>query len=114
MDNTIQEADNFVKVEVAISFYKEGEYFVVYCPALDLAGQGKTQKKAIDDFSEVLRIFIEETKRKNTLQLVLLNLGWKLQHKPHPEYRPPTRPLFTDRPRHSQVTQGVHQVAFPV
>lgn len=50
---------------------------MVYAPALDLVGQGKTIKEAQRDFEEVMDIYLEETLRKGTLEKDLLRCGWQ-------------------------------------
>lgn len=75
--------------EVFVVIVKEGDYFVAYCPPLELSSYGKTEAEARAAFEEAMQIFVEETERKGTLEKVLLNLGWTLRKKPTPEYQPP-------------------------
>jgi predicted RNase H-like HicB family nuclease len=65
-----------VEAELEIILMKEEDTFVAYCPAIDVASYGKTEKDARKAFDESLEIFIEETFRKGTLERSLLNLGW--------------------------------------
>jgi len=64
-------------VTIQIQLMKEGDTFVVYSPALDLCGYGKTEDDAKKDFDAALKIFIEETKAQGTLEKALNELGWK-------------------------------------
>ncbi len=86
----VRKTPAFVKVDIAYAVFKEGKYFVVYCPALELSSYGKTEKDAKAAFLENLKIFLNETYKKGTLEKCLLQLGWQLQQKPKPVYTPPT------------------------
>ncbi len=76
-------------VEVDIFFAKEGGYWVVYCPALNLSSYGDSREDAHQAFDEAVRIFVNDTTAKGTLEKVLIGLGWKLQYMPKPVYDPP-------------------------
>ncbi len=80
---------NTITVEVQAELVKEGNYFVVYCPALELTSYGTSEELAKERFSTELKIFFEETAKKGTLEKLLLQLGWSLRKKPKPKYQPP-------------------------
>ena len=88
---TIQSDGNFISVEVEVVILKEGDYFVSYCPALELSSYAKSEAKAKEAFIENLDILFEETIKKGTLEKVLLGLGWELKQKPQAVYSPPKR-----------------------
>jgi len=50
---------------------------VAFAPALDLATSGKSVVEAEQNFKEAVKIFFEETERKNTTKEALLSLGWE-------------------------------------
>jgi hypothetical protein len=81
------------KVQISFVIEQQGDYFVAYCPSLDLSAYAHTASAAKKSFAEVLKIFIEDTTEKGTLEKVLLGLGWKLQQKPAFNYQPPRIPL---------------------
>ena len=56
---------------------KEGETAVVYSPALEISGYGKTLPEAEKDFHQAVKIFLEETKANHSLEKALQMLGWK-------------------------------------
>lgn len=64
-------------VKIQIQLMKEGETVVVYSPALDLCGYGKTMDEATRDFDAAFKIFVEETTQRGTLEKALQELGWK-------------------------------------
>jgi predicted RNase H-like HicB family nuclease len=86
---SIVEHSNKIEIRVAVFLRKEGSCFVAYCPALDLSSYGKTGSEAKKAFEGALKIFLEETKIKGTLEKVLLNLGWSLRKLPNICYEPP-------------------------
>jgi hypothetical protein len=78
-----------IESELMVFLTKEDDYFVMYCPALELTGYGKTKGEAKKSFEANMRIFFEETTEKGTLDLILLNLGWTIRKKPSAMYEPP-------------------------
>jgi len=77
------------KVDVPVVIFQEGKYFVAYCPVLELSSYGQSASEAKGAFAEALKIFIEETERKGTLEKILLDLGWTLKRKPSVQYQLP-------------------------
>lgn len=65
-----------------ISILREGKKYIAYTPALDLSTSGNSYEQAKKRFNEIIQIFFEEIIKKNTLEEVLLDLGWqKMQAK---------------------------------
>lgn len=64
-------------VKIQIQLMKEGDTVIVYSPALDLCGYGKTAEEANKDFHNAFKIFVEETTRHGTLEKALEELGWR-------------------------------------
>lgn len=85
----IQRTENFIKVGIEVFLEKEDDYFVSYCPALELSSYGNTEEEARKNFETELEIFLEETEKRGTLEKILLKLGWCLTHNPKPAYTPP-------------------------
>lgn len=61
---------------IPVSFFKEGDTYIAYCPILDLSTSAATFEKVKKRFSEVIEIFFEELVAMGTLDEVLSNLGW--------------------------------------
>ena len=76
-------------VNVTVTIFKEGDYLVAYCPALELSSYGRTVEAAKKAFSQAMDIFMEETEKRGTLERALLSLGWSLRLKPSCRYEPP-------------------------
>ncbi len=64
-------------IKVQVQFMKEGTTAIVYSPALEISGYGKTIEEAQLDFHNAVNIFIEETTASGTLDRALETLGWK-------------------------------------
>lgn len=77
------------KINVRVLISEDGDYFLAYCPELDLSSYGRSESAATKAFAQVLKIFVKETERKGTLEKILLGLGWTLKQKPSFKYQPP-------------------------
>lgn len=63
-----------------ISILREGDSFIAYTPALDLSTAGNTFEEAQKNFVEAVNIFFEELVEMETLDEVLMGLGWQKQN----------------------------------
>ena len=61
---------------IPVSFFKEGNAYIAYCPILDLSTSASTFEKVKERFSEAVEVFFEELVDMGTLDEVLANLGW--------------------------------------
>jgi predicted RNase H-like HicB family nuclease len=84
---SIKRNRNKLEASLEVAFYKEGKYFVAYCPALEVSSYATTIEKTKERFGEELKIFFDETTKRGTLERLLLQYGWILQRK---EFKPPT------------------------
>ena len=64
-------------LNIPVSIFREGKYFVAYTPALDLSTSAKTYDKAKKRFEELVPTFIEELVKKGTFEEYLETLGWQ-------------------------------------
>ena len=64
-------------LKVQIQLMKEGDIAIVYSPALEISGYGKSIQEAETDFHNAVKIFMEETASKGSLEQALEALGWK-------------------------------------
>ncbi len=78
-----------ITIEVEVGFVKEENYYIAYCPALELSAYGKNIDEAKLSFKKEVEIFLEETHKRGTLEKYLLKNGWRLQQQPLPVYEPP-------------------------
>ena len=60
---------------------KDGDWYVSYCPPLDVYSQGKTKEEAIKNLIEASILFIESCFKRGTLNVVLNELGFNVLRK---------------------------------
>jgi len=70
---------NNIETRLVVAVYQEGDYFVAYCPALEISSYSQTVEQAKTEFEQEVQIFFSETIRKGTLEKLLLKYGWTLQ-----------------------------------
>lgn len=59
--------------------FQEDEYFVSYCPSLNLSSYGDSIQDAKDGFDEVVTSYLEECKKNGTLRNDLIQHGWTIE-----------------------------------
>ena len=67
------------KIILSGEVWKEGNMYTSCCPELDVASCGKTIEQAWKNLNEALQIFIEETTRKGTLEMLLKEAGFSYE-----------------------------------
>ncbi len=80
------------KFQVGLSLieFSEDKVIIIYSPALDLSGYGHSEEEAKNSFTASLHEFFKYTHNKNTLDKVLLDLGWTIKGtKKNPKFNPP-------------------------
>lgn len=107
MTNRILNTNNSMKITLDMIFTQEGDYVTAFCPALDVSGYGRSVKEAKKSLQIELKIFIEETVKRGTLEEYLLDKGWTLQRMPKPDYKPPVFKLS----KHSDLIKASINVA---
>lgn len=68
-----------VDIRLSLILFEDSENQIVFCPALDVSGYGKTEDEAFESFKVCLGEFFQYTFNKNTLRTELQQLGWKLR-----------------------------------
>jgi len=68
-----------VEVTVDLVQFKDSGNYVVYAPALEVYGYGKTVQEAKDSFVTCLEEFVDYTVSKKTITSELKRLGWKIK-----------------------------------
>ena len=56
--------DRVVNVLIEVGLYKQGDYIISYCPALELSSFGLTEDEAKGGFEGALHSFIKDTHTK--------------------------------------------------
>ncbi|MBE0663470.1 MAG: hypothetical protein IH597_13500 [Bacteroidales bacterium] len=65
-----------VDVHLPLILFEDSGSQVVYCPALDVSGYGKSEDEAFESFEICLDEFFRYTINKNTFRAELQRLGW--------------------------------------
>jgi len=71
--------DKSVNVSLSMYLFKEGESYIVYCPALDLSAYGNSEEHAKKSFEDIFSMTIEYMLNKNTMKNDLINHGWQIK-----------------------------------
>jgi predicted RNase H-like HicB family nuclease len=88
-NNHIVENRRGFSVSVDVNYFKEGNFVVSSCPALNISSFGKNNKEAKEMFKEALAAFMNDIIDRGKLEVALLELGWQLRKIPTPKYTPP-------------------------
>ena len=91
----IHKDKNSTQVVINVLIGKQGDYFVAYCPSLELSSYGKTETQAKKNFEVEVDIFLEETEKRGSLEKILYKLGWQIEKHPSRTYTPPRSPIPT-------------------
>jgi predicted RNase H-like HicB family nuclease len=63
-------------LNIQFDLIKEGNNYIAYSPALDMATHAKTIEKAKKRFGEAAELYLESVIESDKLDEVLTNLGW--------------------------------------
>ena len=72
----MQKNDITMTVKLPIRVIKKDRWYVASCPVLDVFSQGDTEKKATDNLSEALSLFLISCLERGTLEQVLRECGF--------------------------------------
>ena len=95
--NSISRKPDGYIVTLDVCLFEDEGHYIAHCSALDISSYGDTEKDAKDMFTEAVAVFLEEVEERDTLDSVLLDLGWNLQRKPEIDYRPPHHDLSQNK-----------------
>lgn len=79
--NAEAHGDDNEEYKFLIEFYvfKEGENYIAYCPSLDLSTSAQTFNEAPLNFYEMFQLYVESCVDSKTLQLDLIEHGWRIK-----------------------------------
>ena len=91
MDNRIKtEGNNIVEMPVSLLVFQQGDYYVAYCPSLELSSYGISVEDAKEGFDDAMNIYLEHCEKQGTLEADLVKHGWTIERKPT-KLEPPAR-----------------------
>lgn len=68
-------------IEFNIEVWKEGDIFVSHIPQLNVASCGESVEEARSRIKEALELFLDEARKKGTLELILQEAGFEQNKK---------------------------------
>lgn len=82
-------SDNITELQLSVLIFQEGEYYVSFCPSLNLSSYGDTIEEAKEGFDESMKIYLEYTKENGTLHDDLIKNGWTFNLENEKKVEPP-------------------------
>ncbi len=65
------------QVSIELSIYKDGDFYISYCPDFDLMTYSEKENELDSLMSETIQEFLKYEISKNRLKSTLNSLGWK-------------------------------------
>ena len=75
-------ANNIAEMQLSLLIYKQGDYFVAFCPSLELSSYGDSIEDAKKGFADAMDLYLEHSIENGTLEKDLLEHGWEIKQKP--------------------------------
>jgi hypothetical protein len=101
---TWSSGDQEIDIDLPFIIFEEGGAEVVYCPALDISGYGKSEEEAFESFKVCLGEFLLYTTHKKTFFDELRRLGWTIKKsKFKPLVPPPFSQLLEENDNFSRI-----------
>ena len=93
-----------IKCMLPIIIFEEDGCQIMFCPALDISGYGKTEPEAQESFNIALGEFFLYTTHKNTFTSELQRMGWTIRKsKRKPMTPPPMSELLSKNDNFSRI-----------
>jgi len=101
---TWSSGDREIDVHLSFIIFDQEGIQVVYCPALDVSGYGKSEEEAFKSFEISLGEFLLYTNNKGTFTSELQRMGWTIKKsKLKPMIPPPMSKLLEDNDNFSKI-----------
>jgi hypothetical protein len=81
--------DNIIELQLNVLVFQQGDYYVAFCPSLNLSSYGDSVDDAKVGFDEVMTSYLEDCKENNSLHEDLLKNGWTFNIQNHKKAEPP-------------------------
>jgi len=79
-----------VGFKLGMYLFREGDSYIVYCPALDMSACGETEADAKAAFEDTIRISLAYMIDKNTIKQDLSQHGWEIKNLEEHKIKAPT------------------------
>lgn len=67
---------DYAIVQLPVQILKQGRLYIAYSHELDISTTGKSEKQAVDQFGNIINIFLKEAIQRGGLDRALTDLGW--------------------------------------
>jgi hypothetical protein len=94
---------NSIIVNLSMIAFEEDNSHIIYCPALDISGYGKTEIEARESFETTINEFFSYTIHKKTFTEVLKELGWSVRKKGKPMIPPTMQELLSNNDNFNRI-----------
>ncbi len=81
----INEKERFLEVKLSVRTFKDSGWFIAECPELDLADQGKTKRKSIENLHRMVIFSLIEAIESGNIEPMLKKLGFNKIKVPVPD-----------------------------
>lgn len=81
--------DDVIELQLNVLVFQEGDYYVAFCPSLNLSSYGDSIDDAKVGFDEVMTSYLEECKENGSLRDDLIKNGWTFSIQNHKKAEPP-------------------------
>ena len=90
MNNTLKiHKGEKIELQLSVLVFEQGDYFVAYCPSLELSSYGVNIEDAKVGFDDAMHIYLEHCIEHGTLKKDMEDHGWTIDPKTH-KYAPPS------------------------
>lgn len=70
---------NKITIQLAVNIFKDRKRYIADCPPLQLSTHGSSISEVQRHFEEALKLWLETTIERDTLEKALIELGWKIK-----------------------------------
>jgi hypothetical protein len=81
----INEKERFLEVKLSVRTFKDNGWYIAECPELDLADQGKTKRKSIENLHRMVIFSLIEAIETGHIEPMLKKLGFNKIEVPVPD-----------------------------
>lgn len=81
--------NNVIDLHLNVLVFQEGNYYVAYCPSLNISSYGNSITDAKSGFDEVMKAYLEDCKDNGNLRDDLLKNGWTVTNNNNKIVEPP-------------------------
>ncbi|MBI1755258.1 hypothetical protein HYR65_03160 [Candidatus Azambacteria bacterium] len=72
--------------DLPVQIIKQGRLYIAYSHKLDISTTGKSEKQAVDNFGDLVHVFIKDMLKNGAPKQALVDLGWTQRAK---RWQPP-------------------------